>query len=170
MTAFKPSLIHELMHTFNGIPGAVVGHGPKHPTAPNVSIAPDIRTFLEQYLFLQQDHGYVTFLESYAGAHILQPDGALSIDLFGFLSISTHMTEYEDPIIDTEGYLTFCTISVRAAQDLAYSFDSTLSRPWGIYETSTTPQLLSTTRWYCSSFTDWLRQVINTYGRPSISF
>ena len=158
--------------------GACVGHGPKHSDIPNTDLQPEINQFLSEYPFLQQDKGYVNFLERYAGATLDAPEGLIVI-IFGFvLDIGgLHMTQDEGPIIDDEGFLCIAAVQVRSDEDakgfdeyakgfdeytdLAFSFDATGERRPGIYRNIG----LNPKAWYCEDFLTWLRLLIDKQGQ-----
>jgi hypothetical protein len=157
--------IHSLMHQFAQFDGAQVGHGPKHPTEPNLTLTEEIATFFNHYSFLQHDQGYVDFQEYYAGASvIILSDNNLTvdIDIFGFLDVSTHMTKYEDPIVDEDGHLVFSYILFNKKQ---FSFSFNTNREWGVYRTVVWENLDRQTSWYCATFLEWLERLIQYQGR-----
>jgi hypothetical protein len=167
--------MHSLVKEFSEWRNAEVGQGPEHPTHPNPELKAAVDGFLEEYPFLYNDAGYVEFLKSYAGAHVNWPDDELVVDIFGFTEVSTEFTEGEDPIIDKEGYLTFCLeffrvqpgSEIESIQILTFAFDATLQRRPGIYRqvVGKRPGDPVTTAWYCDTFLEFLRDLIDKQGR-----
>lgn len=52
-----------------------VGRGFKHPSSPRLELQTQTTNFIAEYPFLQQDQGYIDFLEFYAGASFNYPNG-----------------------------------------------------------------------------------------------
>ncbi|MGB0389322.1 MAG: hypothetical protein ACPGWR_31250 [Ardenticatenaceae bacterium] len=140
--------LHELMAAFAQLPTARVGQGysPRKRGAssngPNLDLEAQTHAFLEAHPFLNAFPNYVQFLKCYAGAAFYAPDGSIFIDIFGFVdTVTLTVTDEESPIIDQEGYYTFCTGSVTTKWGLeeredyfAFSLDATGNRKQGIYE------------------------------------
>lgn len=134
--------LHELMAAFAQLPTARVGQGYEHPTAPNLDLQAETDAFLDAHPFLNAFPNYVQFLKCYAGAAFHAPDGSIFIDIFGFIdTVTLTVTDEESPIIDAEGYYTFCTGLVTTKSGLetkedyfAFGFDATGNRKQGIYE------------------------------------
>lgn len=162
--------IHELMQKFAELDYTTVGRGPKHPSFPRLELQAEVESFLAQYEFLQQDKGYVDFLECYAGGMIDYPNGEVFVDIFGFLDeVSFHLTKDEGSIIEDNGYYGFCTSVIRIGQSaipaesdvgIGYAFDATGNRRWGIYRFIEGGE----GEWYCESFLKWLEQIITKKG------
>jgi hypothetical protein len=155
--------IHTVMARFAELEGAVVGVGPRKSSHPNTEIQGKIDFFLNSYPFLHQDRGYIDFLEFYAGAHVLRGDYEVAIDIFGFLDISTHMLDYEDPIVDEDGFLTFSLAILQENRHLAFGFDATQHRTWGVYRAVVDENGASYV-WYCDTFLEWLNQIVQKDG------
>lgn len=163
--------IHSLMHQFAQFQGAQVGRGPNHPIKPNLALAEEIATFFKRYPFLQRDPGYVDFQECYAGASVIMlsdNNRTVDIDIFGFLDVSTHMTEYEDSIVDEDGYLVFSYI-LFDEQQCSFSFHAHRDRRSGVYRTIVRKNLDRQTSWYCATFLEWLERLIQQKGRLDAS-
>jgi hypothetical protein len=149
-----------------------VGFGPRHPVAPNPTIAGNLEMFFAQYPFLRQDQGYVDFLECYAGLYLERPDDELILDIFGFTDVSSNIMGLEGPIVDNDGFLTFCDGTVRSTETnnvaelcpLSFSFDATQNRTKGVYYTTR-----QSNYWYCESFLDWLEIIVTTRGKLSFA-
>ena len=167
--------IHSLVKKLAEIEGAEVGRGPKHPTAPNLDLSPEIDSFLAEYDFISQDKGYVQFLESYAGAYVWQPANDLTIDFFGFAGISTHIVNEDGPIVDEQGFLVYCdgTVWIDSADPgekaigQSFAFDATGNRRWGIYRRFTRRGEEINFYWYCKTFEQLLEHLIKTKGQVS---
>ena len=159
--------IDTLIQQLSSLGEAFVGKGPKHPTSPRPEIQPEISSLLTQYPFLEKDQGYVDYLEHYAGAVVDRPSGDLFISIFGLdEDVSLHLTRGEGPIVDNEGFFTFCDSVVRDQEQndigLGYVFDATGERRKGVYivtEDSSEPH------WYCESFLQWLADIIQKEGK-----
>lgn len=109
-----------------------MARGPRHPTEPSRDLAPEIEHFLASYPFLRRDAGYVDFLEQYAGAHLVDPDDTVavelpdrsyrvvadSVEIFGFShTVSLHIVDGDGegdnlPIVDTDGFLQVASLNV----------------------------------------------------------
>lgn len=159
-----------LMKTFLELDGAQVGSGFHHPEHPDPDLAQITQEFFSRFPFLKKDQGYVDFMETYAGAFLYVPGENLSIDLFGLSDVSTHLIEGEGELIDDDGFLAICDICVPinektgASGDsigFGFSFDTTLSRRWGIYRhlPNKPPEL------YCGTFIELLTKLIAKKGR-----
>lgn len=77
--------IHSLMKKFSNLGYASVGRGPKNTESPRPELQQEIDNFLDEHSYLQNDSGYVDFLEYYSGARVDFPEGELVIDIFVFL-------------------------------------------------------------------------------------
>lgn len=163
--------IHSLMKEFSRLEGAEIGRGPKHPSSPDPSLAPEIEEFLNQYPFLRQDRGYVDFLECYAGAWVMWPNLDFVVDLFGFANVSTHIVKEDGYVVDPTGFLKFCDGLVRIHKGVGhegvlgqgFAFDATGKRRWGVYR-SITDEVESDKYWYCETFLQALAALIETKG------
>jgi hypothetical protein len=165
--------IHPLMQQFALFEGARVGRGPNHPTAPNLTIVDEVAAFLERYSFVQRDQGYVAFLESYAGASVLQAGTHVTVDILGFAgaSICSHMFELEEDIIDEAGYFMYGYIILDnkplGSKQISFGFDATQERQHGIYRYAYIGDGAAQKQWhwYCADFLEWLTRLIRYHGR-----
>ena len=157
--------IHTLMTQFAQFEHAKIGRGPKHPTEPNVSLHTEVNTFLESYPFLRNDTGYIDFLECYAGASIFNQNSPFTVDILGFAgnSISTHMFEMEESVIDEEGFLMFGYLMLDdkslGQHQISFGFDATHHRLPGVYQYVS--QVDAQWDWYCATFLEWLDKLLH---------
>ena len=167
--------VHALVERFLRLPDATVGQGPRHPTEPVPELEAPINDFLEEYPFLCKDTGYVEFLKAYSGAYVLWPGDELVIDIFGFSEVSSPVISEEYPVIDNEGYLTFCSVLYRVKpgggveniQTLGFAFDATSQRRPGVYRQLVGRESGSPTKteWYCETFLELFHELIDKQGR-----
>jgi hypothetical protein len=86
--------IHSLMKKFSNLGYASVGRGPKNTESPRPKLQKEIDNYLDEHPYLQNDSGYVDFLEHYSGARVDFPLCELVIDIFGFLEeIGFHLVK-----------------------------------------------------------------------------
>jgi hypothetical protein len=167
--------VHSLVKDFLELPDAEVGRGPQHPTNPVPELEAPINEFLEKYPFLCKDARYVEFLKCYSGAYLLWPDDQLMIDVFGFSDVSSPIEAEEYPVVDNEGYLTFCSVLYRVKpgggveniQTLGFAFDATSQRKPGVYRqlVGRQPGSPTVTEWYCETFLELFHELIDKRGR-----
>ena len=132
-----------------------------------------LEEFLATYPFLRGDQGYIEFLETYAGAWVMQPNNDLVVNIYGFNDVSTHLVEGEGPVVDNDGFLLFAECIVRIApgdftegiMDQSFAFDATRSRKWGIYRSSAIGENETDMAWYCDTFDEWLWALLEYKGR-----
>lgn len=167
----QPNL-HELLRELIEMGDGMLGNGPKHPESPNPELAEIVKQFLKDYAFLRNDPSYIEFLETYAGAGVIHPDEEFALDLPGFgAGVSNFIPEEEYPVVNDEGFLVFCDgyASTKAEDGTksmiaqSFSFDATGKRRWGVYRHSETRVY-----WYCESFLDWLRIVVENKGKTPL--
>ncbi len=163
------SELHTLLVRMQGLGHLKLGHGPKHPEAPEPRLTGDIAAFLERYPFVCRDEGYVQFLSEYAGGVFWRDQDALSLGLFGFYpDLSIHLTKGPGETIE-HGYLTFCDLVIPPrsepfapdARGLGFGFDATGTRRAGVH------RLWGEGRadYFCETFLEWLRLFIEHEGR-----
>jgi len=167
--------VHSLVNKFLELSEAEVDRGPQHPTEPDPELEAPVNDFLDQYPFLRQDAGYVEFLKAYSGAYVIWPDDQLLIDIFGFSEVSSPIEVEEYPVVDNEGYLTFCSVAYRVKpgggveniQTLGFAFDATSERKPGVYRqlVGREPGSPTVTDWYCETFLELFRDLIDKRGR-----
>ena len=172
--------IHEVMRAFASLPFAKVGHGPRHPTRPEPALGPVIEQFLEHYPIIRRDQGYVAFLECYAGASIADEEADRFVDIFGFSSVSTDIQAIDGPLLDDEGFVTFCTAVFHpepalgaetshdplAIWELDFAFDLTGDRRPGVYRALSHPGRSEPYSWFTATFPEWLELLIRGRGSP----
>jgi hypothetical protein len=174
--------IDQLMDRFTGIPGARVGHGPRHPRHPDPSIAGQVDEFLDAYPALRADPGYVEFLERYGGASIENEKTGQIVDILGFTDASTDMIEMDGPIVDDNGFLVFAQCvyhliedgKLRDTQEHDFAFDTTGRRDPRVYHLYSAmsrltsapeaPRSQSPFEMSCDGFVDWLAMIVNRNG------
>lgn len=167
--------IHKLMRGFANLRDANIGHGPKHPTQPNLALKQEIEAFLDQYPVLRQDQGYVEFLECYAGAWLdWQPSEDLVIGLLGFdMDVTANIANPDEGHpVDENGYLMFCDGIVRIHEGVGrtgvigqtFAFDATDKRKAGVYRSTSDRNGITDYYWYCGSFLEWLTILLATKG------
>ena len=155
--------LHTVIARFAELEGATVGVGPKRSFYPDVKTQGQIDLFLNSYPFLCQDRDYVDFLSFYAGANVLRGDYDLMVDILGFSDVSTHMLDWEEPVVDEDGFLMFSLVILRNKQHIGFGFDATQHRKWGVYR-SVVDDKGSPYLWYCNTFLEWLDQIVQKDG------
>lgn len=161
--------IHSLMNDFSKFDGAKIGFGPLHPLHPQKALAGNIKHFLDTYPFLEQDEGYIQFLQLYAGASIFKKDSIWMVDILGFTdnTICSPIAAMEGDIIDEYGFLMYSYIVIETrpigSRQLSFAFDSTIQHPQGIYRVFADAP--NAWHWYCPSFLIWLERLIACEGR-----
>jgi hypothetical protein len=174
--------LEHLAERLSALPGAVVGCGPKHPSQPDVSIAPRIEWLLENYPGLRRYQSYIDFLEMYAGACVESKRKDDLVSIFGFRDEFFNI-DTEDGEIETDGRILFAMcIYFRDREDgkdrldtYQYNFywDTSGVRRPGIYEEdyySFSSAATEPPSWYADDFRDWLAELIEKkgiYERPS---
>ena len=137
-----------------------------------------IEEFLATYPFLRGDQGYINYLETYAGASVIDAgeEDRVMLDIAGFTQVSTNLAtwDFEVPVVDEEGYYSFAsgvyTLSDRGMHydgiSIGGCFDSTGTRKWGVYRSvqGSTPEEF-TRYWYCDTFEEWLWAILEYKGR-----
>ena len=155
--------IHSLMREFARIEGSEVGQGPRHPANSRLELASEIDSFFHVFPFLRRDQGYVDFLECYGGAFIEESSNI--VDLYGFLSISTHIVREDGFRLDDKGYFSFCTVLLNSTQEFGFAFDATQERRSGVYCWIINDRLEVQYHWCNINFLDWLNTLILSKGR-----
>lgn len=167
------SRIDEAVSHFAALPGASVGHGPHHPTEPDVDVGLRVDEFLKAHPTLRRDPGYVEFLDKYAGAGIENDDVSQIVDVLGFTDVSTDMEEMDGPVVDDEGFLMVAEAVYHLRDDgrttstlqHAFAYDVTGERPPGIYRSLvTSDQLEPNFAWAFDNFEAWLEEIVACEG------
>lgn len=140
---------------------------PGHPAG--ARLVREVEDFLNQYVFLRNDAGYVAFLQRYAGAGFKSHDDMLSLDLFGFSEdVTLHILRGEGDVIEN-GLLTFADLLIPLepgrgvfvnTKGCGFGFPATPQRQWGVYQISEGRSCR-----YCDSFLEWLAQFVDKKGR-----
>lgn len=164
--------IEESVARLEGLAGAVVGFGPKHPVRPNPSIDGRIRSFLSEYPELRRDSCYIEFLEKYAGARLENEDYSQIVNIFGFADVSIDMMETDDAPLVTDGYLPFAQCVYHMDTEVQvdtyeyyFALDVTGAREPGVYRMySDMHSGESPFSWYCSDFCTWLAEFVEKDG------
>jgi len=163
--------IDVLVERWSRMPGAKVGRGPLHPRAPDASVEPRLRKFLDAYPRAGLDAGYVEFQEKYAGAIVQDPGEARILDIFGFDDASTGMLELEGPIVDEDGFLIFAQCiyypdgGVLQMHEHDFAFSVSDDRPAGVYRhQSTLDRKVPGFSRYADDFAAWLRDLLDHDG------
>ncbi len=161
--------LDDMIDRFRRIPGARVGHGPRHPVQPNPSSAQRQREFLDTYWAVSSDAGYFEFLEKYAGASIRNDAATQIVDLLGFSDASPDIVELDGPVVDDDGFLIIAQATyhvdeagreVDAVQhDIA--LDATGQRKPGIYHSfASRERPVPRFAWQHFDFTSWLDELV----------
>lgn len=165
--------LDEVIAQFERVPGARVGHGPRHLLEPNPESAPRLREFLDAYPALVADAGYVEFLEKYAGASIQNAALTQLIDLPGFSDASPDILEMDGPMVDDDGFLVVAQAVYhvdedgRAVDTLQHdiAFDTTGRREPGLYHSFTSGEMLVPRfERQHHDFTSWLEALVKVGG------
>lgn len=165
--------LDEAMTRFARIPGARVGHGPRHPVEPDPGLAQRLHDFLGAYPSLAADSGYIEFLEKYAGAAIQNEGATQLVDLLGFSDVAPDIVDLDGPVVDDEGFLVVAQAIYHLDQDgravdtLQHdiAFDASGRREHGIYHSFASGEQLEPrfTRQH-DDFTSWLEDLIAVDG------
>lgn len=167
--------LDDLIDRLGDIPGARVGHGPRHPKKPDLTLAERIRAFTEAYpRLLQTDPAYVEFLEKYSGAMIEEPESPRIVDILGFSEASTDIEEMEGEIVDENGFLLFCQCVFHTIEggrltdtyEYDFAFDISGDRRQGVYlKVSTLSTQDRPYEWHSDGFLAWLYELTKLQGR-----
>ncbi len=148
----------------------LIDFGPKHYAAPNPSLQPEIDAFFEMYPALGRDAGYVEFLEVYSAA-VVEKYESLIVEIYGFShEIATHVAHPDESLIEDGDFFRFAEILLLGKDDrgigigLGFSFDLTGRRPSGVYRSIDQDGKQTPHEWYCSTFLEWLEQVVQKKG------
>jgi hypothetical protein len=174
--------IDKLVAAFGGLPGAAVGHGPRHPTSPNPAVADDLTWFFdEQYPGLKADPGYVEFMWRYAGLSRKDEDYHHLFYLYGFGPATADILhDLDEDLADEEGMFTIaeCTVDGDIPErpldsySMDFGFDLTGSRRPGVYRLESTMQVPRTAWvWHTTDFTTFLSEAVARGGvwpRPQL--
>jgi hypothetical protein len=167
-----------LMHRFTELEYASIGFGPRHPTAPNPMLQPNVDAFLAGNPYLKKDQGYVDFLETYSAAAVNWPNQELMIDIYGFTpEITIYLPDPDEPLTFNGSFFRFAESFVKTGPDkrdfvgLSFGFDSTGVQKPGVYrhvylpgdDWKTLPFV-----WYKASFLEWLEDLVNKAGRQIV--
>lgn len=163
--------IDDAMATFERIPGAVVGFGPKHPTRPNQEIAHRVAAFLDDYPALRGYPCYVEFLEKYAGARIDQQENSVLVYLFGLADVSFDLVADEGDVV-TDGFLQFAqgvyredVHDVMTIYQYDFAFDVSGARDRGVYRSALRASGdVHGYTWYTADFSSWLDELVAKGG------
>jgi hypothetical protein len=156
------------------IPGARVGHGPRHPQSPDAALGMRVAAFFDTYPALRRDGSYVEFQEKYAGALIEDPEQAQIVDIFGFDDAGTDILDMEGPVVNDDGFLVFAQCifhTVREGKLLdTYEYDFAFNvnddQDLAVYQSRATLRTLDEpfTR-YIGGFLPWLEELVARSGR-----
>jgi len=176
---------------FLTLPGAILGHGPLHPTDPRPEAGAGIEWLSGRCGFLRGHADYMKFLMAFsggaaAGARVDGPgicdDDYLYVSLYGVGDANEHFLELADSeIVDERGLFGFCEVHYRYrphedGRDIfqgvlaaEFCLDATGSRVPGIYvecllDGSGELGTAEPVR-FCDSFTRWFEQLIDHRGR-----
>lgn len=150
--------IHQIIRQIATINDAEVfiGRGPRHPSTPDPTLEGIIQEYLEVYPFLRQDHGYIDFVESYAGLYVYREAVDVVVGIFGFCYGISSLIEKTDQgflwqgesSVVVDGFLVLSDVSLVLEEKRGYQtstelvnnvvgagfgFDTLGSRPWGVY-------------------------------------
>lgn len=166
--------INEVIKHLEGIPGAMVGHGPRHPKDPDRSIEDQVEWFFDTYPTLRRDGGYVDFMEKYSGVLIKNLDETQIVDVLGFSDVSTGMLEMDGSVVDEDGFLLYaqCVYHTIVEGRLVnmyeydFAFDISGERTPGVYRCSSTLRSQGEPYvWYSDGFCSWLAELARNGGR-----
>jgi hypothetical protein len=172
--------IDDLIVRLSAVPGARVGHGPRHPSSADLSVGPRVREFFEKFPALTSDRAYVEFQQKYAGASINNEERQQIDDIFGFTDASTNIIEMEGPIVDDNGFVVFAQCIFHQVVDgklldmYEYDFAFNVSGKLdpGIYRNYATLRTEPTAFTSCvSDFHSWLEGLVarnGYYERPPV--
>jgi hypothetical protein len=160
--------LEELIDRLRRFGDVELGHGPRHPAAPDPALAPEIDAFLDRYPVLRRDPGYVAFLERYSGLYLSRDEDALALSIFGFdTDVALHIVEGEGDLLIAD-FLPFAhaVVPLRAGSfnphdpGVAYAFDIGGSLPAGVYRNVKDHEF----ELCAPSFLDWLEQLDRLEG------
>lgn len=160
--------LHVLMREFSQMGDSLIGRGPKHPKFPKPELQTEINDFLEKNLFLKKDQGYIEFLEVYSGATVCLPsqeDCNSSVGIYGFcLDVSFSIARPDYDLLSEDGYFNFADAIMCDDQNIDndyvdYVFDATGQRSQGVYM-----RRGDDCTWYCNTFLEWLKDIVNDKG------
>ena len=165
-------------------PHVYIGRGPEHPTHPNSTLAKRTATWLSVHPFLNQDAGYLEFLRRYSGVQVLIEKSLYwGLNIPGFtprlgddyrFGYGTGRLDPTVRHIDENGFYDFAEVffelpgeedeSVWARE--VFGFDASAKRRWGVYRSEEqvfegTIGPLGPPEWFCETFLEWLRRVID---------
>jgi hypothetical protein len=151
-----------------------IGRGHRHPTAPDPSLETEYQRLLVVYPFLSNHPDYLHFLERYAGARAFaqegHEEGFFHVTIYG---VGSWAFSDECPTaVSSDGYYVFAVVETQAAKGSAdvrdaiasYGFDST-GRTGIFGETHSSGEPDGAFKFFCQSFTEWLRLLIDSRGR-----
>ena len=158
--------LHALMQQFASLEGAMVGRGPKHPTAPDPAIAESLTDFLRRHPFLRGNRSYFAFLKCYGGASVIRRDGVDFIDISGFHRFGLDL-EDDAPPAYSRGWFTFSVFSEgyngrTGRRGLDGQFDFKVGS-WAVY-LRLCGQRTSRRRPFASGFLEWLTALVRYRG------
>ncbi|MGB1241380.1 MAG: hypothetical protein ACPG49_02590 [Chitinophagales bacterium] len=163
-TNFKK--LRKLMATFVQFTTAKVGQGYAHPTSPKFDLQVQTDDFLNEHVFLKAFPNYIQFLKTYSGASISTPNGSIHFEIGGFIEeIALPIIDKETPVIDEDGYYTFCISAMQEKgkdKYLSFAFDATGKRKKGVYEYIQFRHNGSSQYFHrYPSFLSWLEEIID---------
>lgn len=159
--------LDRLIAELSDVPHVKVGHGPRHPISPDLSLAPELDEFLAQNPFLRNYTDYVDFLERYGGASLNSPpeDPVIFFMIFGIGKY------YEEGLIDQQQcFYCFCDAGINGPTGLLseteFLFDASGARENAVYSRQVGVKCRndgSVVHAY-PGFLDWLAFVITKKG------
>jgi hypothetical protein len=172
--------LDSLVHRFAQLGSSVrIGRGPEHPAEPDDKLAQQTVRWLNAHAFLQRDQGYVTFLKRYSGLEADEKKAGFGIAISGFSGFGGFLHELgpgkfddQNPCVTPEGFYPFANTGgrvdagpFRGSVLIAFSFDATERRKWGIYrEIWPRNGTKVEYHWYCETFLEWLENSIRLKG------
>ena len=123
---------------------------------------PEIDRLVAAFPLVKNAPDWLSFLARYGGVTFVRPDRQMSAGLFGVSrSASLHVLDGEGDPVDQDCLL-FCDMdgSISSPDDdgfLAYGFDATGTRPWGVYAVTR-----QHSEWYAPTFLEWLTRFVDS--------
>jgi hypothetical protein len=169
--------IDRLVARFAALPGAEVGHGPRHPTHPDPALEDRVAKLFAEVPALTRDQGFVDFMWRYAGASYSDPTRTWVFEIFGFSDVASSYDEFEEALVEDDGSFMFAQAMEENPDDfldlytVAFAFNVDPEREWAVYradrqrDREDKPFVR-----YLGSFAELLAEVIakgGRYPRPS---